>query len=137
MRVLKNTECLYFCGPLKGLLISMERSRTLNTRLLDLRDHFIKTVPGRIDAINETLAQCATNDPTAMHRLERQFHTLAGTAGTYGLLEIAAAAGEAEATCADAQEAWLDGESFYYLQYLVDQLRRAADAVEEHGIEAA
>jgi chemotaxis protein histidine kinase CheA len=115
-------------------------TQSFNGRLFELRQRFITAMPEKVGSISETLARCAGDDRSAMYRLERQFHTLAGTAGTYGLMAVAAAAREAEEACAELHESSMDGESFYYLQYLVDQVRRAAscvDAVEQRGSQAA
>jgi chemotaxis protein histidine kinase CheA len=112
---------------------------TLSGRLLDLRHRFMKTMDDRVMAINETMARCGRNDLTAVGELERQFHTLAGTAGTYGLLTVAAAASEAEEVCAEFGDAPMNGETFRYLQDVVENLRSAVaqSSANQSGVEAA
>lgn len=100
----------------------------LKGRLLDLKQRFVQKMPDRIAAIAATMAGCMAGDGGAMERLERQFHTLAGTAGTYELTSVAAAAFEGEAACAALKESPLDSDDFKYLTYLVDQLRGALAA---------
>ena len=117
----------------------MEGTEALMGRLVDLRGRFIKTVPGRVDAIAATLARCEA-DFAAIHQLERQFHTLAGTAGTYGLDSVAITASEAEAVCAEFLETHVNNETFHYLKDLIDQLRAASETVvvaNQTGVRAA
>jgi hypothetical protein len=104
----------------------------LKGRLLDLKQRFVQKMPDRIAAIASTLA-CVHGDGEAMDRLERQFLTLAGTAGTYELGAVAAAAFEGEAACVGLKESPFDDDSVKYLTFLVDQLRRAlaADAPDQ------
>jgi HPt (histidine-containing phosphotransfer) domain-containing protein len=106
----------------------MEPSATLNGRLLDLKQRFVQTMPDRIAAIATTLAGCADGGSEMTDRLERQFHTLAGTAGTYDLNAVAAAAFEGEEACAELGQSPLGGDSVTYLAFLVDQLRAALAA---------
>jgi HPt (histidine-containing phosphotransfer) domain-containing protein len=106
----------------------MEPSATLNGRLLDLKQRFVQTMPDRIAAIASTLAGCSDGGKEVTDRLERQFHTLAGTAGTYDLNAVAAAAFEGEEACAELGQSPLDRDSFRYLTLLVDQLRGALAA---------
>jgi chemotaxis protein histidine kinase CheA len=105
--------------------ISLEE---LKGRLFDLKQRFVQKMPDRIAAIATTLAACIAGDGDAMDQLERQFHTLAGTAGTYELTAVAATAFEGEAACAGLKESPLDSDNFKYLTYLVDQLRGALAA---------
>lgn len=108
----------------------MEASATLKRRLSDLRQRFVLTMPDRIAAISATVAECVNSGGAAMERLERQFHSLAGTAGTYDLEAVAAAALEGEEACAQLNQSALDEENFTYLTILVEQLHSAfaADA---------
>jgi HPt (histidine-containing phosphotransfer) domain-containing protein len=107
----------------------MEASATLKKRLTDLKQRFVLTMPERIAAIASTLAD-GLNGGEVMDRLERQFHSLAGTAGTYDLDAVAAAALEGEEACAELKQSPLDKDNFTYLSFLVDQLHGAfaADA---------
>jgi HPt (histidine-containing phosphotransfer) domain-containing protein len=111
----------------------MEPSTTLKGQLFDLKQRFVQTMPGRITAIATTLAGRFDAEPGVMERLERQFHTLAGTAGTYGLNAVAATAFEGEEVCAELKESSLEGENYTYLAFLVNQLSGAlaADAPEQ------
>jgi len=106
----------------------MEPSTTLKGRLFDLKQRFVQTMPDRIAAIASTLAGCIDGGREVRDQLERQFHTLAGTAGTYDLHAVAAAAFEGEEACAELNQSPLDSDSFRYLTFLVDQLRGALAA---------
>lgn len=109
----------------------MEPSITLEElkgRLLDLKERFVQKMPERILEIATTLAACIAGEGEAMARLERQFHTLAGTAGTYELGAVAATAFEGEAVCAGLESSPFDSDSLEYLTFLVDQLSGALAA---------
>lgn len=105
----------------------MQPSDELNGRLIELKDRYVRKMPDRIEAIASMLTSCVRGGSDAMDRLERQFHTLAGTAGTFGLNAVAAAASDGEEACAEGNRGPLD---IRYLSILVDQLRfaLAADA---------
>ena len=72
---------------------------SVEEKIRALRDRFIHGLAGRIAAIDAELVQMAGNGSAAA--LERQFHTLAGTAGTYGLDRIAGLAAQGEEICCD------------------------------------
>src|ERR1700687_5768000 len=101
---------------------SMAPTAVLKGQLIELKDRFVRKMPDRIEAIAATLTSCIDGGSDAMDYLERQFHTLAGTAGTYDLTAVAAAAFDGEEACADANRSPLD---IRYLSILVDQLRFA------------
>lgn len=103
----------------------MEPSITLKGKLFDLKQRFVQTMPDRIAAIASTLAVCVDRDQEATERLERQFHTLAGTAGTYDLNAVAAAAFEGEEACRELNQSGFSAEDLTYMGFLVDQLRGA------------
>jgi diguanylate cyclase (GGDEF)-like protein len=63
----------------------MNDLRSAEEKLAALRQRFALSLPGRLDAIETALAGDASE-------LERQFHTLAGTAGTFGFSVISALA---------------------------------------------
>jgi HPt (histidine-containing phosphotransfer) domain-containing protein len=84
-----------------------------------LRERFLQGLPSRLDAITTAL------ESPAAREVERGFHSLAGTAATYGLYGIAAIAGEAEQTCERAGDI-LDIATRLRLGRLVDQLRTVA-----------
>ncbi len=111
----------------------MEPSTTLKGQLFDLKQRFVQTMPNRIAAIASTLTGRIDGDSGVMGRLERQFHTLGGTAGTYGLNAVAATAFEGEEVCAELKDSSLDGDNATYLAFLVNQLfgALAADAPDQ------
>ena len=94
-------------------------------RLLDMRRRFFGTVQDRIAAITSTLSGYADGGDEVRALLERQFHTLAGTAGTYDLDAVAAAAFEGEQACVEIGKSKPDGGDFMYLDFLVGQLHGA------------
>ncbi len=103
----------------------MQVAESFQGRMNTLTSRFVGTMPQRVTAIAETLTLCSRNSLTAAPTLERQFHSLAGTAGTYGLDAIAAVAAEGEETCSCIGEGSID-ENLTYLNFLVSQLRIAA-----------
>jgi diguanylate cyclase (GGDEF)-like protein len=72
---------------------------SVEEKIRALRDRFVHGLAGRIEEIEGELAQMAGNGSAAA--LERKFHTLAGTAGTYGLDQIAELAVRGEEICCD------------------------------------
>jgi HPt (histidine-containing phosphotransfer) domain-containing protein len=124
---------LYFSGPHRALMADGElMSQTrIDARLLELRKRFVRNLPERIAAIVETLRQRQDgleHDGT----LDRQFHNLAGTAGTFGFFAIAAAALDGFDECAGLKGAKIDGEA-RYLWAIVEELANEAcdpDALE-------
>lgn len=105
----------------------MNRS-VLDEKLLALKRRYVLTVPDRIEAIAATLAGWMDGGSETTERLELQFHTLAGTAGTYELRSIAAVAAVGEEACVELDHSALDGDDFTYLSFLVDQLQYAVVA---------
>ena len=103
----------------------MESPTPLERRLLDLKQRFVRTLPDRIAAITSTLNDYRDSRPELINRLEREFHTLAGTAGTYDLPAIAAAALEGEEACMELNQSGPDSGDYTYLAFLVDQLQIA------------
>lgn len=59
---------------------------------------FAEKLPSRLQEIEQSLLQVATaaNDTSYLKSLTRQFHTLAGSAGTFGFQELGLKAGEVE-----------------------------------------
>lgn len=72
---------------------------SVEEKIRALRDRFILGLEGRITGLEAELEQMAGNGSAAA--LVRQFHTLAGTAGTYGLDRIAELAAQGEEICCD------------------------------------
>lgn len=103
----------------------MEPAASLNGQLFHLRQRFVQRMPDRIAAIAAALDECVDGGAEAMERLQRQFHSLAGTAGTYDLTAVSAAAFEGEEACAELESSPLDADGLAYLIFLVDQLRSA------------
>src|SRR5689334_16879701 len=100
----KNTSLFLYFSALRRDLPSVRRSSmgavaSVEEKIRALRDRFIHGLAGRVAGIETELAQMAGNG-SAM-ALERQFHTLAGTAGTYGLDRIAGLAADGEQICCD------------------------------------
>jgi len=100
----------------------MANGDLIETRLLQLKHRFLAALPQRIEALANAIALCE-QEPAAAPELSRQFHSLAGTAGTYGLVAISALAREGEDACGS-----LDPDAFHYLRYLVDTMRYAEAA---------
>src|SRR5688500_323802 len=104
---------------------AMDPSTSLTGRLLDLKQRFVRTMPDRIATITSTLSGYGDGGGDVRALLERQFHTLAGTAGTYDLDAVAAAAFEGELACVELAKLQHDNGDFMYLTFLVDQLHGA------------
>lgn len=75
----------------------MEPSAALKGQIIELRERFLRKMPARIEAIASTLTACIDGGSDAMDRLERQFHTLAGTAGDQLRFALAAESGASPA----------------------------------------
>jgi diguanylate cyclase (GGDEF)-like protein len=96
---------------------------SVEEKIRALRDRFVDGLAARIAAIDTELAQMAGNGSAAA--LERQFHTLAGTAGTYGLDRIAELAAQGEEICTDQK---VDAGAMRSLHAIVAELRAAVAA---------
>jgi HPt (histidine-containing phosphotransfer) domain-containing protein len=103
----------------------MEPSTPLNGRLLDMKQRLVRMMPDRIAAITSTLSGYGDGGGDVTALLERQFHTLAGTAGTYDLDALAAAAFEGEQACVELGKSPHDGGDVPYLAFLISQLHHA------------
>jgi len=84
-----------------------------------LRERFLQGLPARLDTIATALERPAARE------VERGFHSLTGTAATYGLFGIAAVAAEGEQICDHAGDI-LDEATRARLSMLVEQLRTVA-----------
>ena len=85
----------------------------LEQAIAGLRERFLRGLPDRLDVIDAAL------HTSALTEVERGFHSLVGTAGTYGLITIAEIAAKGEYACAnDLNEDTLD-----HLATLVGRLR--------------
>ncbi len=96
---------------------------SVEEKIRALRDRFVHGLAGRIAEIDAELAHMAGNGSAAA--LERQFHTLAGTAGTYGLDHIAELAAQGEEICCDQI---VDGSAMQALHAIAAGLRAAVAA---------
>ena len=102
----------------------------LTERLHELRARFIQSLPSRAALIAQLLmrAQGSTSRRSAIAELELQLHALAGTAGTYGLSDVAGAAHEAEVICAAADS--FGDDTLQSLGSLVAELQDAVRRAE-------
>jgi diguanylate cyclase (GGDEF)-like protein len=101
----------------------MTNPRPVELKLLQLRERFTAGLPRRIDEIAGTLSNCEAH-LAPLSDLERQFHSLAGTAGTYGLTAVADLAAAGEAACGtDTPDS--ASEMSDYFHSLIDSMRRA------------
>src|SRR3954471_19077361 len=98
----------------------MEALAVANEKIRALKHRFIQGLPARISAIHDALAR--SGDGRAASDLERGFHSLAGTAATYGLSSVAALAAEGEEICGGTE---FDAEALQFLHSIVDELRAA------------
>ncbi|HEX3582872.1 MAG TPA: diguanylate cyclase [Thermoanaerobaculia bacterium] len=96
---------------------------SVEEKIRALRDRFVSGLGDRIAEIDQELAQMAGNGSAAV--LERKFHTLAGTAGTYGLERVAELAAEGEEICCDQI---VDQTATQALHAIVADLRAAIAA---------
>lgn len=94
------------------------------TRLVDLKSRFARSLPGRVEEIAEALRQRQDYDD-GKGTLDRQFHNLAGTAGTFGFLSIAAVATDGFDECAEIGTGRFSGET-RYLWSILEELAHAA-----------
>jgi len=94
-------------------------SDSVDAKLLRLRERFIGTLPKRVDDLENAIGECNAEETS------RRFHSLAGTAGTYGLTAIAALAREGEDTCSES-ESLDDAETLTYLRSLIEMMRATA-----------
>jgi len=86
------------------------------TRLFALRTRFLSLLPQRIADLSDALESRERFEDFA-----RKFHNLAGTAGTYGLMEVSELAAVAEGVCEKAS--LYDDETVRCLQSLIDAIR--------------
>ncbi len=96
---------------------------SVEEKIRALRDRFVHGLADRIVDIDAELTQMAGSGSAAV--LERQFHTLAGTAGTYGLERIAELAAQGEEICCDQI---VDKSATQTLHKIVADLRAAIAA---------
>jgi diguanylate cyclase (GGDEF)-like protein len=96
---------------------------SVEERIRVLRDRFVCGLTVRVAGIEAELAHMA-DDGSAME-LERLFHTLAGTAGTYGLDRIAELAAHGEEICDDQI---VDATAMRSLHVIASDLRAAIAA---------
>src|SRR5258708_23721262 len=99
-------------------------SDSLGPKLLVLKERFLAGLPQRFNDLEAAMKRCTPEaEPGAVEEVERRFHTIAGTAGTYGLSEVAALAAEGEETCAMSAGSQDDASTLEYLRSLVDSMK--------------
>lgn len=81
-----------------------------------LRERFLQNLPSRLDTLAASLERPAARE------IERGFHSLAGTAATFGLYGIAAVAAEGELLCTRGGDL-LDETTRMRLGLMVEHLR--------------
>lgn len=98
-------------------------------RIRMLRERFNESLPDRVAEIRRSwMRLCANPELSALRdAFARQLHTLGGTAGTYGLMNVAGLSVEGELACADL-DGHADAETLLYLATLIEDIGRAVDA---------
>ena len=94
------------------------------TRLANLKNQYLGNLPARVASISAALRQRQEGIEQIDGDLHRQFHNMAGTAGTYGLFTIAAAATDGMDECANLGMAPIEGAA-RYLWSLIEELENA------------
>lgn len=95
-------------------------------RVAELRDRYVLSLPALVAAIAEGL-RSRQHSASPSGALDRQFHSLAGTAGTFGLFAIAATATDGFEECASLDGARIEGAARYLwsiVEELEDQVAR-------------
>jgi HPt (histidine-containing phosphotransfer) domain-containing protein len=95
----------------------------LEQAIAGLKERFLRSLPTRLDIIHNALQASAARD------VERGFHSLAGTASTYGLIGIATVAAEGEYLCAGD----LDENAATRVAALLDRLRLISQSWQPAG----
>jgi HPt (histidine-containing phosphotransfer) domain-containing protein len=96
------------------------------SRVAELRARYVHSLPALVAAIRDALRGRPQAGPSP-GSLDRQFHSLAGTAGTFGLHAIAATALDGFDECSSFDETHVDGGSRYLwsiVEELEDQVAR-------------
>lgn len=98
-------------------------------RVRMLRQRFTESLPDRVAEIRRSWMRLRANPelPALFEELARQLHTLGGTAGTYGLMNVAGLSIEGELVCEDL-DGQADAETLLYLATLIEDIGRAVDA---------
>ena len=98
-------------------------------RIRSLRERFAQALPARVADLRQTWIRLNANPASATLKREfaRQLHTLGGTAGTYGLTNVAGLAVEGEIACGDLG-LHPDSETLPYLATIVDDIGQAVEA---------
>lgn len=94
-----------------------------------LRERFAESLPERVVQLRRTwMRLCASPaNGEIQQEFERQLHTLGGTAGTYGLNQIAGLAVEGELTCADFDDE-PESETLLYLGSIIEDIGHAVES---------
>jgi len=98
-------------------------------RIQMLRERFAESLPERVVQLRRTwIRLCASpSNGETQQDFERQLHTLGGTAGTYGLNQIAGLAVEGELTCADFGDE-PESETLLYLGSIIEDIGHAVES---------
>jgi diguanylate cyclase (GGDEF)-like protein len=102
----------------------------IETKLTMLKDRFMARLPQRLQDISDAIIRCEA-DPSSFRDIERRFHSLAGTSGTYGLTAIAILAAEGESLCSTKSEDSCDPETLAYLGGLIESMRFSAASADK------
>lgn len=103
-------------------------SERFDTRLAELRKRFVRSLPDRVATIVETLRQ-RQDSAEREGTLDRLFHNLAGTAGTFGFFGIAAAALDGFDECVGLDGARIEGDARYFWSIVEELANEACDPV--------
>lgn len=106
-------------------MIQNHAANEIAERFAALRGRFVGDLPSRLRMILRSLQQ-AGRDGADASDLERLFHTVAGTAATFGLTAVAALALEAEEVCAGG---CADEPTRAYLAMVIADMERLSEGV--------
>lgn len=97
-------------------------------RIRMLRERFNESLPDRVADIRRSWMRLSANPelPALHEEFARRLHTLGGTAGTYGLMNVAGLSVEGELACADL-DGRADAETLLYLATLIEDISCAVD----------
>lgn len=100
----------------------IEMAAALTGKITMVKERFLSRLPHRVHEISLEVARI-TPAGDGVENLERLFHTIAGSASTFGLVAVASLAREAEEICSAHS---LDHESLAYLRIVSSDLEELA-----------
>lgn len=68
--------------------MSDQKQRDFGSVMARLRANYLASLPGKADALAESLSATQSGDAEAAESLAQQIHRLAGTAGSFGIHDI-------------------------------------------------